>query len=158
MSLRLIGFVLILFLVALSVPLLVDSPGEDVKDAIRFESQEETVINDRLQIFAADINPNDDEAEITLTDIETLDSQTETIQEGENATFDLGDETVVVEVLRVVGTSDEDVVDVEVVFSPTYGWTETAKTAADNFGVIMVALTLIIFVSFVFVAVRGGGY
>lgn len=142
---KVVGFVLIVFLIAFSFPILMDSPNQPHMETFELQEEESTVLNDRIEIYLDTIKPNDgNNVTVTALDTETLAEGTRTIEEGNSATFSLSDGDVTVTVLTVSTSAAELTVE----YPRLYGWHDAAKTIVGNLHLILAGLAVVVIVGF----------
>lgn len=135
--------VIILFLVV-SVPVVVDSTNGETGQTFQLEEEDTVSLSDRLELTNERIRPPSPEnATYTVTDTETLESQTQTIQNGSQATYELSGGNVTVAVTSITDSQPETTT-VTVSKDTTYGWPEGAQMLADNLAIILVAAAFIV--------------
>lgn len=122
-------------LIALAVPAAItvtDSPATNTYD---LDVGEQAVVSQSLDVILEDTT-NAPDATITLRDSETVQEDTQTLTEGETATYNVGNETMNVTLIGVEGTNANATFLVE--YPRTYGWADGAKTFVDNLPFMLV--------------------
>lgn len=135
--------VIILFLVV-SVPVVVDSTTGDNSQTLQLEEEDTVSLSNRLELTNERIRPPTPEnATFTVRDTETLESQTQLIQNGSQATYELSGGNVTVAVTSITDSQTETVT-ATVTYGTTYGWSDGAQTLANNLPLILVVVGFIV--------------
>jgi len=134
----------IILFVVVATPMLVNSTSDGQSQTFEIEENATERINDRLEVENVRIRPPSPEnATFTVRDTESLDSDTQTIQTGGNATYELSGGNVTVSLVSVTdGTPETALVTVET--ESMYGWSDGAQTVGGNLPLIIVAVAFII--------------
>lgn len=129
------GFVVLTLLIAVAVPAAVSITTDDATVTYDLDIGETETVTEQLVVIVQDSSKTD--AEITLRDDKTLDSQTETLNESETQQYTVSNETVNVTLQQAGGAQANATVAVD--YPRTYGWSDGAKTVVDNLPLMLVA-------------------
>lgn len=134
----------VILFVVVAMPVVVDSTTGENSQTLQLDEDDTVRLSDRLELTNERIRPPDPEnATFTVTDTESLESGTQLIQNGSDATFALGGGNVTVAVTSITDSQPETTT-VTVMYPTTYGWPDGARTIANNLGLILVAGAFIV--------------
>lgn len=134
----------VILFVVVAMPVVVDSTSGQNSQTIQFEEGQTERLSDRLEITNDRVRPPSPEnATFTVTDTETLESETAIIRNGSEATYALSGGNVTVAVESITDANPETVT-ATVTYPTTYGWSDGAQTIASNMGLIVIAVAFII--------------
>lgn len=129
------GFVALSLLIAVAIPAAVSVTGDDIQSVYDLDEGDQATVTQQLELVVEETTATD--ATITLRDDKTLDSETQTITEGDTAKYTIRNESVNVTLKEVEGANANASIGVK--YSRTYGWDSGAKTVVDNLPLVLVA-------------------
>lgn len=132
--------IFIIVIIGMLIPTVAFSPNERNVQANTLSEGESIEINEYILLNLDSISPSSGNATITVSDIETLESQTYELTEDQTRDFVITDGTVTVTLLSV----DDPESDIQVKYDRLYGWDERVKTIMGYTPLFLTALALLI--------------
>lgn len=138
-----VGLGLLVLLVVFSVPMMINATDGGETRTVELQEGENTFVTDRINVTSEVIRPSQPaNATITVSDSETLESETAVIRNGSSHTYQFSSGNVTVAVTDV--SQGPEVVRTDVTVDRTYGWSGPAKTVAGELGLVFVIVGAII--------------
>lgn len=128
---------------ALFIPTLIDSTQQKTQSTVELEQDSQFNLTQRLRIEATDIDNQNSYTNVTLTNTQTLEKKEANVSEGENVTFELSGENILVTVERIDDKSDGNVSVNRVEYDPKFGWQDESKGFIEHFDIILTILALV---------------
>lgn len=143
-----VGFAVVVVLVAFGLSPAITATQTDANRTVTVDNGDSRDVADRLNLTA--VNTSASSAEVRMEDTATGDWGERTINEGENATYDLSGERVVVTVDSSTTSEMTGTVD----YPRTYGWSEEGKEIGATLDVVIALVGFLAVMSAVAMAVR----
>lgn len=147
-TLQAVSVGIVILFVVVAMPVVVNGMTGSTSQTVQFDEGETQDLTERLNVTVTNINATANYATVSLEDSATLDSQTETIDEGKESTFTLSGGNVSITVGSIDGGSPETAI-LSTSTPNQYGWADGASTLADNLGLVIVAVAFIVILGLV---------
>lgn len=138
-----LGFTLLVILAVISIPIAVESTDSTSIESVTLSEGESAEINGGFSVTVTDTTTA--EANVTVVNAESGESITETILEGDTATFSFGEGDILVTASET--TNKAAVLSVE--YPNTFGYDENMSLITDNLALILVVMVFIGIMAFV---------
>ena len=148
-----VGTVVLVMLIAFSIPYALDHSQNDLVETDQFQSAESTeLINESLLVRVDSIGTNQSTNNVTVTvqDLQTLNASTRTINESQKEIFQMDGGNVSMTPTSVA--TNDAVFRFE--YPPTYGWDDSQKRLAGFVPILLVGVAVIILGSLITSAVN----
>lgn len=140
--------------VAVFIPTLINATQEDQMETMEIRDNQTVSVTDRLSIGVADINLTAGDANVTATNSDTLNSQTQRVSEGSEAMMEMDGGNVTVGVDTLTADARGEYAQLTVAYSPMFGWDSGARLFVEHWPVLLAAIGFLIVVALVFKGVN----
>lgn len=145
------AFGILIFGAALFTPLLVDTTQNDASSVHELEEDETQNVTDHLSINAINIDNGQSEADVTLENLDTLNTTGKHLNVSEEHEFSLSGDTINVTLNSI---TSNNAATFTVVYPPMFGWDGPPRLFFENMEIVIVLLAAAIIVGSVSVVLK----
>jgi hypothetical protein len=127
--------------IAFVIPPMLEAPNEDTASTVQLDEGDVENLNTNLDITLIATDKQAGTANVQTTDLTTGETLNETIAVDETATFQMPDGEVTVTVESLTGTKSATLT---ASYPATYGFSEGGVAIAENIGILLVAIALLL--------------
>lgn len=141
-------------MVAFIAPVFISGANEDSQAVIQQAVGESDNPADRLEVTTTSIDTSVPNATVEVTNLQTFNSSSQSIDETNSTSYVVDGETVTVTLESVTTDDSEDVARLTVVHSPYFGWNGSAQAVFENMGVLIALVGFIVLAGLLYVVIN----
>lgn len=144
----------LVLLVAFIAPVFISGANENSQAVIQQAVGESSTPTDRLEVTTTNIDSGVPNATVEVTNLQTFNTSTQSINETESAEYVVDGENVTVTLESVTTDDSDDVARLSVNHSPYFGWNGGAQTVFENMGLLIVLVSFIVLAGLLYVVIN----
>lgn len=137
---------------ALFVPALIDASQGDASDTFELTNQSSEDLTDTLQVEVTRVNQSEDNTNVTVRDLRSLDTNSTQLDAGNATDLTLSGDTINVTADSIINASASQLT---VVYPPMFAWDDGPRTFVDNLDIVLALLAMVVILGFFLVWLGG---